>query len=184
MKLAGITILILLVSSGHTGIGSDGKEVSVQQLNALTDNSHMVIKKQRQIKSTTKAVWTILTEPAEIKKWLGVEANSEWTPQSDITFTFTWEGQEYVDKGKIIRFDDEKSFIYTYWSGFSGLPDEPGNYSKIEFLLEPTDKGVSLKLTHSGFATETIYKHSDKNWEETMDVIKKLSEEKNLNHNE
>lgn len=141
----------------------------------------MVIKKERQIASDTKTVWSVLTKPGEIKKWLGVETKSEWTPQSDITFTFTWDGKEYVDKGKIIRFDNEKSFFYSYWSGFSGLPDEPENYSKIEFLLEPNDKGTSLQLTHSEFASETMYQHSDKNWEETLDIIKNLSEEKSPN---
>ncbi len=137
----------------------------------------MVIKKDRQLKSDIKTVWTVLTKPDEIKKWLGVDVKSDWTSQSDITFTFTWGGKEYVDKGRIISFDNEKSFTYSYWSSLSGLPDEPENYSKIEFLIEPNEKGVFLRLTHSEFATETMYQHSDKNWEETLDVIKKLSEE-------
>ncbi len=141
----------------------------------------MVIKKERQINADTKTTWTVLTNPNEIKKWLGVEAKSDWAPQSDITFTFTWDGKEYTDKGKIIQFENEKSFVYSYWSGLSGLPDDLENYSKIEFQLEPTDKGTSLKLTHSEFVTETMYENSDKNWEETLDMIKKLSEEKSPN---
>lgn len=141
----------------------------------------MVIKKERQIKADPKTVWTVLTNPAEIKQWLGVDTKSDWEPQSDITFTFTWEGKKYEDKGKIIRFDKERSFTYSYWSGFSGLPDKPENYSKVEFLLEPTEGKTLLKLSHTEFPTETMYKHSDKNWEETLDMIRKLSEKsKNL----
>lgn len=136
------------------------------------------IQKERLINADPKTVWFVLTNPEEIKKWLGVEAQSEWKPGSDILFTFNWDGKAYADKGKVIRFDDEKSFFYSYWSGFSGLPDDPENYSKIKFLLEPTNGGVILKLTHSEFATETMYQHSDKNWEGTLDEIKKLSEEK------
>lgn len=141
----------------------------------------MVIKKERQIKADPKTVWTVLTNPEEIKKWLGVDTKSDWVPQSDITFTFTWEGNKYQDKGKVIRFDKEKSFAYSYWSGFSGLPDKLENYSKVEFLIEPTKEKTLLKLSHSEFPTETMYKHSDKNWEETLDMIKKLSEEKSPN---
>lgn len=136
----------------------------------------MVIKKERQIKADLKTVWTVLTNPAEIKKWLGVDTKSNWAPQSDITFTFTWEGKKYEDKGKVIRFDKERSFAYSYWSGFSGLPDQPENYSKVEFLLAPTKEITLLKLSHSEFPTETMYIHSDKNWEETLDMIKELSE--------
>jgi len=136
----------------------------------------MIIKKERQIKADPKTIWAVLTNPAEIKQWLGVDTKSEWVPQSDIIFTFTWEGKKYEDKGKLIRFDKERSFAYSYWSGFSGLPDKPENYSKIEFLLEPTKEKTLLKLSHSEFPTEIMYKHSEKNWEETLDMIKKLSE--------
>jgi uncharacterized protein YndB with AHSA1/START domain len=137
----------------------------------------LIIKKERQIKANPKKVWLVLTTPAEIKKWLGVEAKSIWAPQSDITFTFTWDGREYTDKGKVIRFDKQRIFSYSYWSGFSGLPDSPKNYSKIDFFLVPTKSSVTLKLTHSDFASETMYKHSDKNWEETLNQIKRLAEE-------
>lgn len=136
------------------------------------------IQKTRQIAASPETVWSVLTDPEEIKKWLGVETTSRWTTGSDLLFTFEWEGKEYADKGKIIRFEVEKTFIYSYWSGFSGLPDSPENYSKIEFHLKPTNIGVSLDLIHSEFATETMYQHSDKNWENTLDTIKDLSEEK------
>ena len=140
-------------------------------------DSTLTIKKERQINSDTKKVWKVLTDPKYIEQWLGVKAESEWIPKSEITFSFTWNSKDYIDKGVIIQFEKEKFFSYWYWSAFSGLPDNVENYSKIEFQLEPTKNGVILKLTHSKFATETMYKHSDKNWEETLNEIKKLAEE-------
>ncbi|KFF04056.1 hypothetical protein B0A68_17165 [Flavobacterium reichenbachii] len=140
------------------------------------DNT-LIIKKERQIKADTEKVWAVLTNPAEITKWLGVTATSDWRPQSEIIFAFTWDGKIYNDKGIIIQFEKEKVFSYSYWSGFSGLPDSPENYSEIEFVLDPNELGVTLKLTHSNFASETMYKHSDNNWEETLNEIKKLAEE-------
>lgn len=41
---------------------------------------------------------------------------------------------------------------------------------------EYADKGTILKLTHSHFATETIYEHSDTNWDETLETMKRLVE--------
>lgn len=140
-------------------------------------NSTFVIKKERLINSETKKVWKVLTAPRYIEKWLGVKAESEWTLHSEIAFSFNWDGKDYVDKGVIIRLEKEKAFSYKYWSGFSGLPDKIENYSIIEFQLAPAKNGTTLKLTHSNFVTETMYKHSDKNWEETLNEIKKLSEE-------
>jgi len=137
----------------------------------------LTIKKERQINADTQKVWTVLTNSEYIEKWLGVKTQSKWTPKSDITFSFTWDGKEHIDKGVIIQFEKEKVFSYSYWSVFSGLPDKPENYSKITFELEKTEKRTTLKLSHSDFATEKMYQHSDKNWEETMNEIKKIAEE-------
>jgi hypothetical protein len=131
-----------------------------------------VIEKNKQINATVTKVWEILTETSTEWNGVRIETKSEWLPNSDIIFSFTWDGKEYADKGKIIRFDKEEAFSYTYWSAFSGLPDQPENYSKIGFLLHPNENSVNLKLTHSDFATETMYEHSDKNWEDTLDSIK------------
>jgi uncharacterized protein YndB with AHSA1/START domain len=162
-----IAFLVILISSTLKTNGQSQTDM----------DKTLIIKKERQINADPKKVWFVLTTPAEIKKWLGVEAKSTWAMQSDISFTFTWDGKEYMDKGKVIRFDKERVFSYSYWSGFSGLPDAPENYSKIEFFLVPTKSTVTLKLTHSDFATDTMYQHSDKNWEETLNEIKRLSEE-------
>jgi uncharacterized protein YndB with AHSA1/START domain len=140
-------------------------------------NTELVIKKEKYINAAASKVWSVLTDPVNIEKWLGTKTLSEWTPGSDITFSFNWEGKDYTDKGKIIRFEKEKVFSYSYWSVFSGLPDEPKNYSKIKFELLPTDNVTILKLTHSDFAAETMYQHSDNNWEETLNEIKKISEQ-------
>lgn len=93
-------------------------------------------------------------------------------------FSFVWDGNQYADKGRIIDVEPEKLFTHTYWSAFSGLPDEEENYSIVQYELLPTGGKTLLKLTHSNFATETMYEHSDKNWEDTLDKIKEECEVK------
>jgi hypothetical protein len=60
---------------------------------------------------------------------------------------------------------------------FSATEDSPENYSVITFDILPNATGTILRLTQSNFSTKLMYTHSDKNWEETMDTIKKLAEE-------
>ena len=135
-------------------------------------DKNLEIVKSRQINATASKVWEILTETSSDWNGVIIETKSKWIPNSDILFSFTQDGKEYADKGKIIRFDKEVAFSYTYWSAFSGLLDQPENYAKIDFLLQLNENGVNLKLTHTDFATETMFEHSDKNWEDTLDNIK------------
>ena len=136
-------------------------------------SKNLIITKTRNISANSKKVWEILTETTTDWNGVIIETTSEWKPNSKILFSFAWDGKQYADKGVIIDFEPEKIFSHIYWSAFSGLPDEEGNYSKVQYDLTPTEKGTILKLTQSNFATETMYEHSDKNWEDTLDKIKK-----------
>jgi Activator of Hsp90 ATPase homolog 1-like protein len=135
-------------------------------------NKNLIITKERNILADTKKVWDVLTETKTDWNGVTIETKSEWKPNSEIIFSFVWEGKQYADKGVIIEFEPKKIFSHTYWSAFSGLPDQEDNYSKVHYDLASTDTGTILKLTHSNFATETMYEHSDKNWEDTLDKIK------------
>lgn len=136
----------------------------------------MEIKKERTIETSPTVVWSVLTKPEHIKKWLGVEAESDWKLNSTLLLKFSWDEKDFVDKGKIIGFDESKLFSYTYWSHFSGLIDQPENYSKIKFELEKKGEKTLLKLTHSDIKNQTMFEHSDKNWVETLNEIKSISE--------
>lgn len=137
-----------------------------------------IIKKERIIDTDINRVWNILTNPTHIEQWLGTKTESEWKQGSPITFSFTWNGKKFNDKGEILAFEENRRFSYTYWSSLSGLPDTQENYSKITFDLLSGDDVTKLTLIHTDFATETMYAHSDKNWEESLDTVKRLAEKK------
>ena len=136
------------------------------------------LKKTININAPTSKVWSALTNPDLIKEWLfGTKVISDWKVGSQILFTGNWQGTDYADKGTILRFDIEKVFQHNYWSGFSGLPDSPENYSVITFKLTQNGNTTILTLTQqSNFATETTYEHSDKNWDMTLELLKKIIE--------
>ncbi len=131
------------------------------------------------IHASKAAVWNALTNPAIIKQWLfGTNVITDWKKGSPILFTGTWQGTDYADKGTILQIGKEKSFQYNYWSGFSGLPDTPENYTIITFSLSDIHGGTELTLTQSNFPTETGYEHSDKNWDSTLALMKSIIEKK------
>ena len=136
----------------------------------------LILEKSRDMKATKSAVWKVLTDPTYIKDWLGVDIETDWKEGSAITFSFSWEGKNVTDKGHILKFKEMDTFSYDYWSGLSGTPDSPENYSIITFQLLDKQENTKLSLTHSNFSTPTMYEHSDQNWEETLDKIKQLAE--------
>lgn len=172
-------MFIFILQSGHNSGGQD----PISLPSAMPDHkrttilttqmtNNLILIKERQIQSDAKKVWETLTETTTDWNGIVIETKSEWKPNSAIVFSFVWDGNQYVDKGVIIEFEPTRIFSHTYWSAFSGLPDEEKNYSTIQYELTPTDTGTLLKLTHTNFATEIMYQHSDKNWDDTLDKIK------------
>ncbi|MFO0322108.1 MAG: SRPBCC family protein [Bacteroidota bacterium] len=136
-----------------------------------------ILNKTISIKATTSEVWKALTNPDLIKQWLfGTKVISDWKVGEPILFTGNWQGTDYEDKGTILKFDPEKVFQYNYWSGFSGKPDVPENYSVITFELKTNSAVTILTLTQSNVASEIAYEHSDKNWDATLALMKKIIE--------
>ncbi|MGV3632328.1 MAG: SRPBCC family protein [Bacteroidota bacterium] len=136
-----------------------------------------IVQKNISINAQTTRVWDMLTNPDRIREWLyGTNTTTDWKVGSPIRFSGSWDGKEYEDKGRILQFEPEKILEYSYWSGFSGLPDEPENYSIVTFELMPINTGTDLSLTQRNFATAEMCEHSDKNWEQTLKLMKELLE--------
>jgi uncharacterized protein YndB with AHSA1/START domain len=136
-----------------------------------------IVQKTISINAQSAKVWDALTNPEWIKKWLyGTDTTSDWTVGSPIRFTGNWEGKAYEDKGRILQIEPEKILEYSYWSGFSGLPDEPENYSIVTFELTPTSEGTDLTLMQRNFATEEMCEHASKNWDATLKLMREIIE--------
>ncbi len=123
-------------------------------------------------------VWDALTNKAMVKQYFfGTEVDSNWEKGSRITFTGNWEGTEYTDSGKILEIEKMKLLKYNYLSSFSGLQDEPENYSIITYKLEHTEGGTLLHVTQEGFKNQESRDHSEQGWKMVIGNMKKLLEE-------
>jgi uncharacterized protein YndB with AHSA1/START domain len=122
-------------------------------------------------------VWKALTDPAEIKEYLfGTETKSDWKRGSDITYTGEWEGKAYEDKGKIIDIVPEKLLHTTYYSSMSGKEDKPENYANVIYKLTPDGQQTTLTITQDNNFSEESKEHSQSNWNQVLESLKKLVE--------
>ncbi len=138
----------------------------------------LTMKTQFTFNAPADAVWDALTNPEKIKRYLfGTQTITDWKEGSPITFTGTWNGTQYKDKGTILKFVKNKVLQYDYWSSFSPLPDLPENYSLLTFSLSSNGKTTTLTLEQKGFPDEKGLKHSSENWESVMKTVKEIAEQ-------
>ena len=139
--------------------------------------SEFLLTVDQPIKASRSKIWDALTNPVMIKKYMfGTDTESNWKVGGPITFTGTWEGKPYVDKGTILQIEKEKILKYNYWSSFSGTEDIPSNYANIVYQLEEQPGHVLLTITQDGIKSEEAREHSEKNWKMILNTIKELLE--------
>ena len=81
-----------------------------------------------------------------------------------------------MKKGKIIKFDPERSLVSTHWSPLSGVPDLPENYHTVTYQLSEKDGKTEVTIMQDNNATEDEKAHSEQNWSTVLDGLKKLLE--------
>ena len=138
------------------------------------------------INASTSQVWHILTTPELMKKWMisdDIEINisTDWKVGSPMVIRGNMNGKNFENNGTVLQFEPEKTLEYSHLSSTSRLPDQPESYSIIEFRLQPMEDLTILTLTVSNFLTESIYKHLAFYWNVTVEVLKRMIENKGSN---
>jgi thiamine-phosphate pyrophosphorylase len=186
--IGGITIddVSVLMTTGLHGIAVSGAisgapdiRKAAVEFKDILDPSNKMIHKTVEINATVSKVWKTITDPALIREWLfdtPVDVIADWKAGSSMIFKGTLYNKPYEDKGNILEYEPEKVFSYNYWSKLSSLPDEPGNYSVIEFRLSPLGDRTELSLTQSNFKLDTMYRHFNFYWALTIVRLKNLIE--------
>ncbi len=129
------------------------------------------------IAASPARIWDALTNPKLIKLYLfGTEAKSDWKVGSPITYTGTWEGKSYQDKGTILEVVPNRLLKSTYWSSFSGKPDTPENYNTVSYELSEKDGTTVLTVTQDNNPSKESADHSAGNWKKVLAALKDLLE--------
>jgi uncharacterized protein YndB with AHSA1/START domain len=138
-----------------------------------------VAKKTITIHAPVSNVWDALTKPEMIKQYFfGTDTETDWKKGSPIFFRGQWEGKSYEDKGTILDIIPNKLIQYDYWSSFSGKPDIPENYATVTYQLSSEKEETTLTITQDGINTVEQRDHSESNWANVLNGLKKLVEKK------
>lgn len=129
------------------------------------------------IDATPDRVWAVLTDPAEIRKFMFcAEVETDWRPGSPITWSGEFEGKAYRDKGEIVAVEPGRLLKVTHYSPLSGQPDVPENYHTLTYELTDADGGTRLKLSQDNNSSEEEAEHSRAMWRQLVAGVKQAAE--------
>ena len=113
------------------------------------------------INSSPERIWSVLTEPSHIAKYLyGTRTTTDWKVGSEIRFEGKYQGVAYCDKGVVVENNKPFFLSYQYYSSFSGLEDKIENYSLVIYKIERIDAiQTRLSWIQEGFANEENRDH-------------------------
>ena len=128
------------------------------------------------VHASKEKVWDALTNPEIVKQYFfGTDLVSTWEIGSDIIFQGGWEGQTYVDKGKILEYIHNEKVSYSYLSSWSGKEDLPENYLWVSYEVKDIDGDTELTIHQTNYDEERA-KHSETSWASIIDGMKQLIE--------
>ncbi len=132
------------------------------------------------VNASPAKVWEALTTPEMVKQYLfGTEMKADaWEVGSTITYSGSWEGKAYEDKGEILEIEPEKVLVTNYWSNLSGKTGVPENYQKVSYKLDAEGENTKLTITQEGNDSQAAADQSQKNWESVLSGLKNLVEQK------
>lgn len=140
-------------------------------------NNNLIAKVSTAINAPLTKVWEALTKPEIIKQYMfGTNVVSDWHVGVPIVWKGEWQGRSYEDKGKILKFEEERVLQYSHFSPLSGKPDVPENYHTVTIELSDDRAQTIVTLSQDNNATEEAREHSKKNWEIMLDGLRKLLE--------
>jgi uncharacterized protein YndB with AHSA1/START domain len=131
-----------------------------------------------EISASPEQVWSALTDPEQIKKYMfGSQVVTDWKQGSPIVWKGEYEGKRYEDKGEIVEIEPDRRLTVTHFSAMSGLEDVPANYHTLSYELEERGDKTVVSLSQDNNASEEQAEHSRGNWEKMLTGLKQVVED-------
>ena len=138
------------------------------------------IEKTIELNAPISRVWRALTDYQEFGEWFRVRLEGPFVPGQIARGRITYPGYEHLRWEAIVqKMEPERLFSFT-WHPYAVDPNE--DYSKepptlVEFILEPTAKGTSLRIVESGFdklpskRREEAFRMNERGWSAQLENI-------------
>jgi len=129
------------------------------------------------IDAPRERVWKALVTPSQIKTYMfGTTVESDFRPDSPITWKGEWKGKHYEDKGRILDARPGELLRYTHFSPLAGLPDKPENYHVVTIELGGEGAATRITLSQDNNPSDQARQESEKNWTAMLNGLKRLLE--------
>lgn len=108
------------------------------------------------IAASPETVFTFLTEPAKLLRWIGVEASLDPVPGG--AFRISPNGRDVI-RGTFLQVVPHRKVVFTWgYENPAGRP--PPDSTTVTIILEPKGQGTLLRLWHTGLTGEAIERHA------------------------
>jgi len=138
------------------------------------------IEKTIELNAPISRVWRALTDYQEFGEWFRVRLEGPFVPGQIARGRIAYPGYEHLRWEAIVqKMEPERLFSFT-WHPYAVDPNE--DYSKepptlVEFTLEPTAKGTSLRIVESGFdklpsrRREEAFRMNERGWSAQLENV-------------
>lgn len=136
------------------------------------------------ISASPACIWDVLTNPAELEKYMGYQAHSDWNLGSPIR----WEKQEngrHVRslKGSVVELIPSAYLAFTLFEPKTGIEDRLANYLTVTYELLQENLQTKLLVSEGDFGSVMNgdqrlleARNYDRGWNEILSRIKELAE--------
>lgn len=125
------------------------------------------------IAATPERVWAALTDPGQIALWMdGARVATTWQVGNPITWTGSYDGHAYVDRGEVLVADAPRVLSMTHFSPLMGTEDSPENYHTLVYTLTARDASTHLSLTQDGCLDAAQAENFSANWQQMLECLK------------
>jgi uncharacterized protein YndB with AHSA1/START domain len=122
-------------------------------------------------------VWEALTTPETIKKyWGGAETTTTWNVGDSITWRGEWQGKPFEDHGRILKFEPERTLVFTHFSPMGDKPNRPENHHTVTHKLSEADGKTTVRITQDGNSDEKEADAMSRNWQGMLNRLKEVVE--------
>ncbi|HEV7622609.1 MAG TPA: SRPBCC family protein [Amnibacterium sp.] len=131
-----------------------------------------IARTERTVDAPIQAVWAALTSPERHSVMMfGSRVETDWRVGSAITWSGTWEGRSFSDRGEITAVEEPTRLAVTHFSPLSGQDDRPEHYHALEWRLEPVGSRTRVTLVQDNNPSAESAAHAEANWAASLDLL-------------
>jgi uncharacterized protein YndB with AHSA1/START domain len=135
-----------------------------------------VARTERTVDAPIEAVWAALTSTESHSAMMfGSRVETDWRVGSPITWSGTWEGEQFTDRGEITAVEEPTLLAVTHFSPLGGREDRPEHYHALEWRLEPAGSGTRVTLAQDNNPSAEAAEHAASNWAASLETLAGLA---------